>query len=183
MTMARPSLRDQVLDAAVELLDREGGADITLDAVAKIAGLTKGGVMYHFPTKEDLVIAVIRHVAERWEGEMLEVLGVPFETATPHQRIRAYAIVAGSQRPTRSDFATWSDAAYRAGDRNPWVETFSPWLALPDTLPEAERSRLHLARLAADGLWCADATGVFRPQNPDRSLVYAHILQLTESAV
>ncbi len=44
----------------------EGGPSrLTLDAVAEKAGLSKGGLLYHFPTKEALVEGMIARLIER----------------------------------------------------------------------------------------------------------------------
>ncbi|MBI1319820.1 MAG: TetR family transcriptional regulator [Candidatus Hydrogenedens sp.] len=61
--MARPSCREHLLDAAEAVVVAEGGARLTLDAVAEHAGVSKGGLLYHFPTKEALLQAMIeRHL-------------------------------------------------------------------------------------------------------------------------
>ncbi len=55
-----PSLtRDHILQAASELVMSEGGSALTLDAVAKSAGISKGGLLYHFPSKEALILGMI----------------------------------------------------------------------------------------------------------------------------
>ncbi len=55
--LANPA-RERILDAASELVARSGGANLTLDQVAQIAGVSKGGLLYHFPTKEALLLAM-----------------------------------------------------------------------------------------------------------------------------
>ena len=87
----RPSSRTAILDAAFRLAGRdEGSVEITFDATAREAGVTKGGVLYHFPTRDDLVIAVGEYVAQRVDEAMLAKLGKPFEEATAADRVRAY---------------------------------------------------------------------------------------------
>ena len=55
-TMPRkPVARDAVLDAFESLLIEVGERAATLDAVAKRAGVSKGGLLYHFPNKEALI--------------------------------------------------------------------------------------------------------------------------------
>jgi len=46
----RPSNRARLLDAYEELLVSGVGATVTLDAVAAAAGVSKGGLLYHFPS-------------------------------------------------------------------------------------------------------------------------------------
>ncbi|MDJ1132147.1 TetR/AcrR family transcriptional regulator [Streptomyces iconiensis] len=170
--MAR-NAKPQILDGALELLRVEGGGAITLDAAAKQVGLTKPGLMYHFPTKEALMLGVVDHVAERWEKLLLDRLGRPLEAASPHQRIRAYVEVALTTRFDRADYAIYSDAHYRDALTDTWVRRFEPWLALPSTLPDAARARLTAARLLADGYWVAATTGVFPVPDHDRDRLLA----------
>jgi AcrR family transcriptional regulator len=51
-------VRDRILDAASDLVARLGGANLTLEQVAQSAGVSKGGLLYHFPTKEALLLAM-----------------------------------------------------------------------------------------------------------------------------
>ncbi|MEI5604275.1 helix-turn-helix domain-containing protein, partial [Streptomyces brasiliscabiei] len=57
----------ELLDHAVEVLRR--GDALTLDAVAREAGLTKPGVVHHFGTKEVLTVAVVNRIIDRWEAD------------------------------------------------------------------------------------------------------------------
>ena len=60
----RSSSREEILNAALRVVDASGGADITYHSVATEAGLTKAGLMYHFPSKDAMMVAVIEHVIE-----------------------------------------------------------------------------------------------------------------------
>ncbi|GGD08862.1 TetR/AcrR family transcriptional regulator [Nocardioides daphniae] len=61
--MARPPhARDKVLQAYVALL-LEGERGATMDAVAAQAGVSKGGLLYHFPSKDALAEAVLERFA------------------------------------------------------------------------------------------------------------------------
>jgi AcrR family transcriptional regulator len=53
-----------VLDAAETVVVRQGIANLTLDAVAAEAGLSKGGLLHHFPSKDRLVEAMVARSAE-----------------------------------------------------------------------------------------------------------------------
>ena len=65
--MARPSSRDAILDAAEAVVVESGASHMTIEAVAERSGISKGGVMYNFPTKEALLEAMIRRMTERFE--------------------------------------------------------------------------------------------------------------------
>lgn len=49
------SARDSILDALEQILIEEGERSATLDAVAARADVSKGGLLYHFPSKTALV--------------------------------------------------------------------------------------------------------------------------------
>lgn len=51
-----------MLDAASSIVVELGAQRLTLDAVAKRAGLSKGGVMYNFPSKEALLEGLIERI-------------------------------------------------------------------------------------------------------------------------
>lgn len=51
--------RERILDAAYRLLYRKGFARVSMDDIAKAAGITKRSVYYHFESKDDLVGAVL----------------------------------------------------------------------------------------------------------------------------
>ncbi len=48
------ALLDRMLDAAEVVVVRQGIANLTLEAVAAEAGLSKGGLLHHFPNKDRL---------------------------------------------------------------------------------------------------------------------------------
>lgn len=53
------STRDRILAAAAALALERGPGNISIEAVATEAGLSKGGVLYHFHTKADLLSALV----------------------------------------------------------------------------------------------------------------------------
>lgn len=58
------TLRDRMLDAAEAVVVRQGIANLTLEAVAAEAGMSKGGLLHHFPNKDRLVEALVTRCAE-----------------------------------------------------------------------------------------------------------------------
>ncbi len=51
--------REQILDAALELFSRDGYEKVSMNQLAKQAGLTKGGVYFHFSSKEEVFTAMV----------------------------------------------------------------------------------------------------------------------------
>ncbi len=64
--------RRRLLDAAVECLAEFGWSGSTVAVVAQRAGVSRGAAQHHFPTREDIYTAAIRHVAETRIAELRE---------------------------------------------------------------------------------------------------------------
>jgi len=60
----RPDKKLLILDAAASVVDDQGAGHLTIDAVAAKAGLSKGGVLYHFPNKQTLLRGMLDQVIE-----------------------------------------------------------------------------------------------------------------------
>ncbi|MCP3058823.1 TetR/AcrR family transcriptional regulator [Myxococcus sp. K38C18041901] len=142
---------ERILDAAMEVLVEEGYAGLALRGVAQRAGLSLGNLQYYFPTKQDVVRALlsryleaaIRHVRERMDGA----------GAHPDQRLRHAldAILEDQESPRHFQlFAElWALAArdpmvaealgvFYAGYREGLVELLQP---LTPALTPARRER------------------------------------------
>jgi AcrR family transcriptional regulator len=65
----RKSSREKILDAAGELVSEIGSGRLTLDAVAERSGLSKGGLLYNFPTKDALLQAMIQRLIDQVTSE------------------------------------------------------------------------------------------------------------------
>jgi AcrR family transcriptional regulator len=64
----KPSAREAVLDAFEQLVIDRGERSATLDAVAAQAGVSKGGLLYHYASKNDLVSGLV----DRLDGLAVE---------------------------------------------------------------------------------------------------------------
>ena len=61
--------RKEILDAAQTVVMEAGAGHMSLDTVAKKAGVSKGGLMYHFPTKENLLQAMVLRMIEQFHAD------------------------------------------------------------------------------------------------------------------
>lgn len=57
--------RDQILDAAFSTFVHRGFRDTSMDEIATAASTSKGGVYFHFPTKETIFRELMRTTADR----------------------------------------------------------------------------------------------------------------------
>ncbi|SEA90707.1 TetR/AcrR family transcriptional regulator [Leifsonia sp. 21MFCrub1.1] len=71
------SARDRVLDAFEELLAEQSERAATLDAVAARAGVSKGGLLYHFASKEALAAGVLDRFAALIDDDLAAMRAAP----------------------------------------------------------------------------------------------------------
>lgn len=148
---ARPA-RERVLDAYTDLLERRGERAATLDAVARAAGVSKGGLLYHFATKhaleagllarlDTLVTADLAVMRTAPEGPVEHFLRSSASDDTPFDRtLRAVARLSQS-----------SDAARQA-----LADVNTRWLAqIRDAVGDDDLARTIL--LISDGIYYGSA--------------------------
>lgn len=67
--------QDRILEAAERVVAEVGAARLTLDVVTQAAGVSKGGLLYHFPSKESLLGALAQRYVESMEQCMAAAKG------------------------------------------------------------------------------------------------------------
>ncbi|MFI0463699.1 TetR/AcrR family transcriptional regulator [Saccharopolyspora sp. 5N102] len=174
----RPSSKTAILEAARRVAERSGIGGLTLDAAAQEAGLSKPGLMYHFATKEQMRVAVAEHITATWEEAMLAELGKPLDEATAAERVRAYCRVAVEPAGGKADLAIFVDSAHEEAWLAPWRAMLRRWLEEPALAPDSPSVDMAVARLAADGLWMADASGTSGYDQAMRAAVIDRIERL-----
>jgi AcrR family transcriptional regulator len=102
--------KGRIIDAAEEVVLRDGVARLTLEAAAAEAGLSKGGVLYHFPTRHALVAAMVESIIEEFDRDIESNMT---HADGPGQYLRAYiraTMEPGATRPDRFGLAPPSAA-------------------------------------------------------------------------
>ncbi len=66
--MPRPSKRELLLDAATHVALQPGR--LSLDRVASQAGVSKGGLLYHFPDRRSLLVAIVDRFVSEFETQV-----------------------------------------------------------------------------------------------------------------
>jgi AcrR family transcriptional regulator len=62
--------RERILDAAFTVFSRRGYREAGVDEVGRQAETSKGGVYFHFPTKESLFLELLHTTADRLAGKV-----------------------------------------------------------------------------------------------------------------
>ncbi len=170
----------RILDAAEEVVLRDGVARLTLDAAAAEAGLSKGGILYHFPTRDALVAGMVTKIIEEFDRDIYDRLG---EDEGPGRFMRAYigaTMEPGAPHPERQDrlgAALIAAAAAQPELLEPLQQAADRWQQ------ELEHDGLDpttatVLRLACDGLWLCDLFGLAPPTASRRTKVGRALEQL-----
>jgi AcrR family transcriptional regulator len=169
--MARPSRRTELLDAAVAVIRRAGAAALTLDAVAAEAGVSKGGVLYHFASKRALIDGLL----ERWLDDFEARLGSDDDPLAAY--VKACDLSAAGRDRAASEFGMLAGMIGEPRVLEATRERQAGWMErmLADAADPADA---WVVRLAADGLWYSDLLGVAPPRGEDRRRVIARLLAL-----
>ena len=172
--------RQQILHAAFALIRREGVARLTIEAVAQEAGLSKGGVLYHFRSKESLISAMMTSLVERFNADIEtarreEPEG---ERSAPGSWLRAY--IQASIGPAEDDEDTAALLAAVSNDPRllaPLQEQYAHWQTQAES-DDVDPALATVIRLALDGLWMADLFGLAPPEGALRNQVFAVLERL-----
>lgn len=80
--------RKAALQAALTIISRDGPGRLTLDAIARESGMSKGGLTHQFPTKEAVLKALLEHQSKHFEDFSRRYLAKA-ETTTPQPYLAA----------------------------------------------------------------------------------------------
>lgn len=148
--------RDALLEKAEAIVRSEGAKSLTIDALAKAAGISKGGVQYSFESKDELVRALIA----RWMRQFDELLADD-GIAAPAVLIHRYIGAMRSSQDAMNAKMAGLMIAYIQDPENlratrQWYEAMFQRLAGPS----AEAQAARVAFLAVEGLFLMRIAGI-----------------------
>ena len=155
--------RERILNAAEERLLAAGPGGLVLDAIAADAGVSKGGLLYHFASKEALVSGLCQRMLDRFDHLLGAARSV--EDQAPGAQTRAYlaSTVTADGKPADNSAQLMAGILATLGTDSSHVEEirrhFSRWQERleDDGLDDATAT---IVRLAADGLWLSALLGL-----------------------
>jgi AcrR family transcriptional regulator len=151
--------RDAILEVALGLFLERGHTGLTMADVAARAGLAKGTLYLYVRTREELLLALLERLLERW----FQDLDARLDAAGPLDARGAAALVAAT-----------------LGDHDPLTRLLAILESvLEHNVPlEAARAykRTMLARAAGTAARLDRAVGGLGPDGAFRALVYVHAL-------
>ncbi len=152
--MSRPPLaRERVLDAFERILIEEGERAATMDATARAADVSKGGLLYHFATKDALAAAMLERLSTLVDEDVAAMTSAPdgpiayfLRTSVMQNDPLDRAILAASRLAQGGDTAA-SEALRDI--RKKWGDALRPHTR--------DATALDLVMLVSDGLYFNNA--------------------------
>lgn len=176
----QPALvRRQLLQVAARLASEQGITAVTLDAVSGASGVSKGGLLHHFPNKNALLDALFDRLLEGLDADIDEIMR---NDPLPHGRFtRGYlgAVARLRERPAESSGWAQVTIALLAEPRlrrrwHDWVRTRSEEYVGTDSSVDAQ-----IVRLAVDGLWLADMIESHGMDGSARQALVDRLIEIT----
>jgi AcrR family transcriptional regulator len=90
---ARSGARERIIATAYELFMRRGIRGVGVDKIIALSGVAKASFYRHFPSKDDLVLAVLARREQDWTKGLVET-GARQRGTTPQGRLLAIFDVA-----------------------------------------------------------------------------------------
>ncbi len=170
--------RDRILDAATEVLLRDGAQALTLEAVARQAGVSKGGLLYHFASKQALVAGMVDRLVSQFDAALASAGDEPgaatrvYLAATVGQKPEAAGAVAD-----RTTAALFAAALVEPDALIPLREIYARWQRRLEN-DGIDPAVATAVRLAVDGWWLARLADLAPPQGELHERVYAVLTEL-----
>jgi AcrR family transcriptional regulator len=183
------SNRDKILHAAAQVAIRDGIIAMTLDAVAAEAGVSKGGLLYHFHGKDELIAAMLGYFREEVQSQLEKRIAddpnprgrfirAMVDTVFPQRRAR------GAGKPRRSEMSRLFMAILTAAVNNPRLLDpirKNAHLVRARMLAEAPNGLRQIAlRAAIDGLVLWEHLGIISTDDPLHESILNELLTLAE---
>ncbi|MEL7603597.1 MAG: TetR/AcrR family transcriptional regulator [Bacillota bacterium] len=148
--MSRNSKKALVLTAAAKVVSERGVFNLTLDAVAKEAGISKGGLLYHYASKEKLVEDMVEFLAENYV-EKIDRRAEEYTDETGRWT-RAFWDVTAHNSNREMNAGLLAAKAVNPALMQPIRDAYQYWQGrlMNDGIDPVDAT---IVRLAADGIW------------------------------
>jgi len=171
--------RTKILEAASYIIQSDGILSFTLEKVAKQAGISKGGLLYHYPSKEALVSGMVKYLKQNYTKSIEEnanqdtmqkgrwtrsFIKGSFEKNNPDKYMNAGLMAAASVnrdllKPIQDAYEHWQDCI-----NNDQIDPINS----------------TILRLAVDGLWLSEIFDLAPLDEEKHQEVLERLIELTK---
>lgn len=169
--------KHEMIAAARRIAFERGAGNVTLEAVAREIGATKGAVLHSFPSKIKLFEALLKDLCDDWDGRFRHSQGAL--SGEPAAALRAYVETFSATDPLAPSYveAMMLALAEDPGLMQPVREAYQNYARMID----AEAKDVDLARLvwvACEGIMMLELMGLHSFEQADRSRLFRLLAQL-----
>ena len=154
-------VRRALLDQAARITLEQGLSKVTFQAVADAVGVTKGGVMHHFATKNALVLEVFNDAMAKFEAEVDTAMDIDPVRYGSFTRAYIDATISLGEKGQKEFDNQATLYVLMLGDsemRELWAQWANEQLKKHESTDNTET--LCMVRLVADGIWLSDFSGI-----------------------
>lgn len=163
------ALRAQrILDAAAQLLERWGYSRVTIDDIAKQAGVGKGTVYLHWPNRETLFMAVLQRELLQFIHNLAPTLRDHPEELLLHRLVRHFWLAAYRRPLIRAVFVQDFETLGRltiAGDPTLIAQQYEAFETYIEVLKQSRLLRSDITGREVMYIYRATITGFFLAEN------------------
>ncbi len=161
-----------ILENTMRLVAEQGVSGVSIQSVALLSGITKGGVFHHFANKQILLEAMLADLLVQFDNEINEQIKndpIAFGRFT-----RAYIHVTLSSTVALN--LLWSALGKALMTEKIYCDQWNHWLEQRLILHTDTDSHIHLKilRYAADGLWYME--NLASQNQPDFKTIQSELL-------
>jgi AcrR family transcriptional regulator len=183
--------RDRVVRSALQAYAANGYSGSALAGIAAAAGLTTAGLLHHFPSKEELLIAVLKE-RDRADGERFHLRGftgldalealvelVQANASTPGL-VRAFTVLMGESTAEDHPAGQWFRERYPRR-RDNLAAALRAGIGSGEIRPDTDSDAVAAEVIAMmDGL---QVQWVLDPERIDMARLFAHYIETVRQAV
>lgn len=173
--------REAILDAAEAVVRDAGAAHLTLEAVAGRAGVSKGGLLYNFPTKDALVEGMIARCVERFRTDRAALDRRGHLAFSDELRVHVESAANRQDVPRQVNAALLAAGANNPKLLAPLRELHQTWFADLATHKRGFARAIAIV-LATHGLWLLETLQLSPLTAAQRRQVVDELLALAASA-
>lgn len=167
--------KNKIIVAANAVVAREGASNLTLDAVAAEAGISKGGLLYHFPNKRALLNGMLNSLVQQTKDD------IDIKQSSPKHNgsfISAFIAAQSASRPAEraASLALLAAAAEDPSLLAPVNAHLQDWM----TSAQQESEMAEILLLAAHGIRFMDVLNLLSERTGSADQLYDRLLKFSE---
>ncbi|QBP40254.1 TetR/AcrR family transcriptional regulator [Paenisporosarcina antarctica] len=172
--MGRPTRKIEILLAASKIVSERGIFNLTLEATAAEAGISKGGLLYHFPSKEALVKGMVEHLAENYREKIATKVEESLEEKG--KWTKSYVDVTFNNPYQNKNMHAGLLAAKAVNEEllDPIRELYTKWQKEIEN-DGIDPVKATIIRLATDGIWLSELFDIHHIGEEKKEIIFQRL--------